>query len=147
MLLGDYPALQMGYCFSIWVLVSYMGAILPPLPRRYIADRLCGSQRCHATDVRRHVHSFHFYVSILPPPLILHLFSVLHFPPITCYSTTSRNQRTNSDFFFFAIPCDARTEIGKSPVSKVPPELARHEAAQHKVSREMKRKREAEDLG
>lgn len=32
-------------------------------------------------------------------------------------------------------------------MSKVPPELARHEAAQHKVSREMKRKREAEDLG
>ncbi|KAI6160107.1 P-loop containing nucleoside triphosphate hydrolase protein [Pisolithus thermaeus] len=38
-------------------------------------------------------------------------------------------------------------QIAKSPVSKVPPELARHEAAQHKVSREMKRKRDAEDLG
>ncbi|PPQ86849.1 hypothetical protein CVT25_012568 [Psilocybe cyanescens] len=33
------------------------------------------------------------------------------------------------------------------PVSKVPPELAKHEAAQHKVSREMKRKRDADDLG
>ncbi|KAI6028766.1 P-loop containing nucleoside triphosphate hydrolase protein [Pisolithus orientalis] len=42
---------------------------------------------------------------------------------------------------------DLKQEIAKSPVSKVPPELARHEAAQHKVSREMKRKREAEDLG
>ena len=39
------------------------------------------------------------------------------------------------------------TEISKSPVSKVPPELAKHEAAQHKVSREMKRKRDADDLG
>ncbi|KAF5330805.1 hypothetical protein D9619_005791 [Psilocybe cf. subviscida] len=42
---------------------------------------------------------------------------------------------------------DLRQEISKSPVSKVPPELAKHEAAQHKVSREMKRKREADDLG
>ena len=42
---------------------------------------------------------------------------------------------------------DKGTEIGKSPVSKVPPELARHEAAQQRVSREMKRKREAEDQG
>ncbi|KAI6005583.1 P-loop containing nucleoside triphosphate hydrolase protein [Pisolithus albus] len=42
---------------------------------------------------------------------------------------------------------DLKQEIAKSPVSKVPPELARHEAAQHKVSREMKRKRDAEDLG
>lgn len=38
-------------------------------------------------------------------------------------------------------------EISKSPVSKVPPELARHESAQHKVSREMKRKRDADDQG
>lgn len=38
-------------------------------------------------------------------------------------------------------------EISKSPVSKVPIELARHEAAQHKVSREMKRKRDADDQG
>ena len=37
---------------------------------------------------------------------------------------------------------DLRQEIAKSPVSKVPPELARHEAAQHKVTRDMKRKRE-----
>jgi len=37
-------------------------------------------------------------------------------------------------------------EIGKSPISKVPPELARHEAAQQKVSKEMKRKRD-EDQG
>ncbi|CDO71243.1 hypothetical protein BN946_scf184863.g39 [Trametes cinnabarina] len=42
---------------------------------------------------------------------------------------------------------DLRQEIAKSPVSKVPVELARHEAAQHKVSREMKRKRDADDLG
>lgn len=38
-------------------------------------------------------------------------------------------------------------EISKSPVSKVPAELAKHEASQHKVSREMKRKRDADDLG
>ncbi|EAU88461.1 pre-mRNA-splicing ATP-dependent RNA helicase PRP28 [Coprinopsis cinerea okayama7 len=42
---------------------------------------------------------------------------------------------------------DLKQEISKSPVSKVPPELAKHEAAQHKVSREMKRKREVEDVG
>ncbi|KAG8932362.1 mRNA splicing protein prp28 [Tulasnella sp. 417] len=36
-------------------------------------------------------------------------------------------------------------KISKSPVSKVPPELARHEAAQQKVTREMKRKREGDD--
>ncbi|PFH50660.1 hypothetical protein AMATHDRAFT_75458 [Amanita thiersii Skay4041] len=42
---------------------------------------------------------------------------------------------------------DLKQEISKSPVSKVPMELAKHEAAQHKVSREMKRKREAEDVG
>ncbi|KAH9981240.1 P-loop containing nucleoside triphosphate hydrolase protein [Lactifluus volemus] len=42
---------------------------------------------------------------------------------------------------------DLKQEISKSPVSKVPAELARHEAAQHKVSREMKRKRDAEDQG
>jgi ATP-dependent RNA helicase DDX23/PRP28 len=38
-------------------------------------------------------------------------------------------------------------EISKSPVSKVSPELAKHESAQHKVSREMKRKRDADDVG
>jgi len=42
---------------------------------------------------------------------------------------------------------DLKNEISKSPVSKVPPELARHEAAQHRVTRDMKRKREAEDQG
>jgi len=42
---------------------------------------------------------------------------------------------------------DLKQEIAKSPVSKVPAELARHEAAQQKVSREMKRKRDAEDQG
>ncbi|KAH8107032.1 DEAD-domain-containing protein [Cristinia sonorae] len=42
---------------------------------------------------------------------------------------------------------DLKQEISKSPVSKVPMELAKHESAQHKVSREMKRKRDAEDLG
>ena len=40
-----------------------------------------------------------------------------------------------------------RTEISKSPVSKVSTELAKHEAAQHRVSREMKRKRDGEDMG
>ena len=38
-------------------------------------------------------------------------------------------------------------EIAKSPVSKVPPELARHEAAQQKITRDMKRKRDADDQG
>lgn len=42
---------------------------------------------------------------------------------------------------------DLKNEISKSPVSKVPPELARHEAAQTKVTREMKRKRDGEDMG
>ncbi|KAF8628377.1 hypothetical protein AX15_003904 [Amanita polypyramis BW_CC] len=42
---------------------------------------------------------------------------------------------------------DLKQEISKSPVSKVPVELAKHDAAQHRVSREMKRKREAEDVG
>jgi ATP-dependent RNA helicase DDX23/PRP28 len=42
---------------------------------------------------------------------------------------------------------DGFTEIAKSPVSKVPMELAKHEAAQHRVSREMKRKRDADDQG
>ncbi|KAG5353986.1 mRNA splicing protein prp28 [Termitomyces sp. Mn162] len=42
---------------------------------------------------------------------------------------------------------DLKQEISKSPVSKVSGELAKHEAAQHRVSREMKRKREGEDVG
>ncbi|KAI5122072.1 hypothetical protein M0805_006055 [Coniferiporia weirii] len=42
---------------------------------------------------------------------------------------------------------DLKQEISKSPVSKVPIELAKHEAAQARVSREMKRKRDAEDQG
>ncbi|CAK5264249.1 unnamed protein product [Mycena citricolor] len=42
---------------------------------------------------------------------------------------------------------DLKNEIAKSPVSKVPIELAKHESAQHRVSKEMKRKREAEDQG
>ncbi|KIP09068.1 hypothetical protein PHLGIDRAFT_29196 [Phlebiopsis gigantea 11061_1 CR5-6] len=42
---------------------------------------------------------------------------------------------------------DLKQEISKSPASKVSPELAKHESAQHKVSREMKRKRDADDLG
>ncbi|KAF5315965.1 hypothetical protein D9611_004618 [Ephemerocybe angulata] len=42
---------------------------------------------------------------------------------------------------------DLKQEISKSPVSKVPAELAKHESAQHRVSREMKRKRETEDVG
>ena len=49
-------------------------------------------------------------------------------------------QQTQTDFGGF-------TEISKSPVSKVPPELAKHESAQHKVSREMKRKRDVDDQG
>lgn len=44
-------------------------------------------------------------------------------------------------------PSDDHTEISKSPVSKVPVELAKHEAAQARVSREMKRRRDAEDQG
>lgn len=32
-------------------------------------------------------------------------------------------------------------------MSKVPMELAKHEAAQHRVTRDMKRKRDAEDQG
>jgi ATP-dependent RNA helicase DDX23/PRP28 len=40
-----------------------------------------------------------------------------------------------------------RKEISKSPVSKLPQELAKHEAAQHKITRDMKRKRDAEDQG
>ncbi|KAF7295008.1 Pre-mRNA-splicing ATP-dependent RNA helicase PRP28 [Mycena indigotica] len=40
---------------------------------------------------------------------------------------------------------DLKNEISKSPVSKVPPELAKHESAQHRVSRDMKRKREGEE--
>ncbi|KAH7107572.1 P-loop containing nucleoside triphosphate hydrolase protein [Auriculariales sp. MPI-PUGE-AT-0066] len=40
---------------------------------------------------------------------------------------------------------DLKNEISKSPVSKVSPELARHEAAQTKVTREMKRKRDGDD--
>ncbi|TFK29855.1 P-loop containing nucleoside triphosphate hydrolase protein [Coprinopsis marcescibilis] len=42
---------------------------------------------------------------------------------------------------------ELKQEISKSPVSKVSPELAKHESAQHKVSREMKRRREVEDVG
>ncbi|KAJ7685100.1 P-loop containing nucleoside triphosphate hydrolase protein [Mycena polygramma] len=37
---------------------------------------------------------------------------------------------------------DLKNEIAKSPVSKVPMELAKHESAQHRVTRDMKRKRE-----
>jgi ATP-dependent RNA helicase DDX23/PRP28 len=42
---------------------------------------------------------------------------------------------------------ELKQEIGKSPVSKVPMELAKHEFAQHKVTREMKRSRDAQDEG
>ncbi|THU86414.1 P-loop containing nucleoside triphosphate hydrolase protein [Dendrothele bispora CBS 962.96] len=42
---------------------------------------------------------------------------------------------------------DLRQEISKSPVSKVPMEMAKHPAAQQRVSKEMKRKRDAEDQG
>ncbi|TDL27361.1 P-loop containing nucleoside triphosphate hydrolase protein [Rickenella mellea] len=42
---------------------------------------------------------------------------------------------------------DLKQEISKSPVSKVPMELAKHEAAQARVTRDMKRKREGEDQG
>lgn len=40
---------------------------------------------------------------------------------------------------------DLKQEISKSPISKVPMELAKHEAAQHRVTRDMKRKREEEE--
>ncbi|KAI0065445.1 DEAD-domain-containing protein [Artomyces pyxidatus] len=39
---------------------------------------------------------------------------------------------------------ELKQEISKSPVSKMNPELARHESAQHKVTRDMKRKRDEE---
>ncbi|KAF9652826.1 pre-mRNA-splicing ATP-dependent RNA helicase PRP28 [Thelephora ganbajun] len=42
---------------------------------------------------------------------------------------------------------DLKQEISKSPVSKLSQELAKHEAAQHKITRDMKRKRDAEDQG
>ncbi|KDN42190.1 P-loop containing nucleoside triphosphate hydrolase protein [Tilletiaria anomala UBC 951] len=42
---------------------------------------------------------------------------------------------------------DLKQEISRSPVSKVSPELARHPAAQTKITKEMKRKRAAEDEG
>jgi len=42
---------------------------------------------------------------------------------------------------------ELKQEISKSPVSKVPIELAKHEAAQQKVTRDMKRKRDADDQG
>jgi hypothetical protein len=48
---------------------------------------------------------------------------------------------------FYSFRYELKNEIGKSPVSKVPVELAKHEFAQHKVTREMKRKRDAEDEG
>ncbi|KAK2466987.1 hypothetical protein APHAL10511_001245 [Amanita phalloides] len=57
---------------------------------------------------------------------------------------TSMTFLTNDDD---EVMYDLKQEISKSPVSKVPVELAKHEAAQHRVSREMKRKREAEDIG
>lgn len=59
--------------------------------------------------------------------------------PQARYVPESRKSRVDTEY--------EDTEISKSPVSKVPAELAKHEAAQHKVSREMKRKREADDLG
>ncbi|KAK8850535.1 pre-mRNA-splicing ATP-dependent RNA helicase PRP28 [Kwoniella newhampshirensis] len=40
---------------------------------------------------------------------------------------------------------DLRREIEKSPISKMNPELARHEAAKQRVTREMKRKREDDE--
>ncbi|TRM61913.1 P-loop containing nucleoside triphosphate hydrolase protein [Schizophyllum amplum] len=42
---------------------------------------------------------------------------------------------------------DLKQEISKSPVSKVSVELAKHESAQHKVTRDMKRKRDPDDIG
>ncbi|GAA6038012.1 hypothetical protein JCM8097_009538, partial [Rhodosporidiobolus ruineniae] len=35
---------------------------------------------------------------------------------------------------------DLKQEISKSPVSRLPPELARHPAAQNKISGQMKRR-------
>ncbi|KIY62954.1 P-loop containing nucleoside triphosphate hydrolase protein [Cylindrobasidium torrendii FP15055 ss-10] len=49
---------------------------------------------------------------------------------------------TNEDEELFY---DLRKALSESAVSKVPPELARHEASQHKVTRDMKRKREGEE--
>ncbi|KAE9399259.1 DEAD-domain-containing protein [Gymnopus androsaceus JB14] len=63
---------------------------------------------------------------------------------IEAYLGTAITFLTNEDD---EVMYDLKQEISKSPVSKVSPELAKHEAAQHKVSREMKRKRDADDLG
>ena len=38
-------------------------------------------------------------------------------------------------------------EISKRPISELSQALAKHEAAQHKITRDMKRKRDAEDQG
>jgi ATP-dependent RNA helicase DDX23/PRP28 len=40
---------------------------------------------------------------------------------------------------------DLKQEVQKSPVSKCPPELARHEAAQQRITRAMKRQADAMD--
>ncbi|KAK0531318.1 mRNA splicing protein prp28 [Tilletia horrida] len=40
---------------------------------------------------------------------------------------------------------DLKMEIARSPVSRVPPELARHPAAQSRVTREMRRRRDADE--
>ena len=37
---------------------------------------------------------------------------------------------------------DLKAEIARSPVSQMNPELARHEAAKTRITREMKRKRD-----
>jgi len=42
---------------------------------------------------------------------------------------------------------ELKQEISKSPLSKVPAELAKHDAAQQKVTRDMKRKRDGDDQG
>ncbi|KAJ7285937.1 P-loop containing nucleoside triphosphate hydrolase protein [Mycena rebaudengoi] len=60
---------------------------------------------------------------------------------------TGRAGKQGTAITFLTNDDDEVMWISKSPVSKVPMELAKHESAQHRVSREMKRKRDADDLG
>ncbi|KAF7322906.1 hypothetical protein HMN09_00070100 [Mycena chlorophos] len=52
---------------------------------------------------------------------------------------------TNDDDEVMCRVLTLMAEISKSPVSKVPMELAKHEAAQHRITRDMKRKRDGEE--
>jgi ATP-dependent RNA helicase DDX23/PRP28 len=62
-------------------------------------------------------------------------------------SGTTLNKVCNRSIFCssYTLLSPRLSEISKSPVSKVPIELAKHESAQHRVTRDMKRKRDADD--